>query len=160
MTVLSCPKCGKEYQRGGTYYERHISSCTGKQVKGPLVKKASKATRDNVKIEGRINLLEKQVRFLMSKVDKLEVLLAKWRSSDLSIGDKNSSYIKNIIISKVNPRESISIDEILGIENLQKYSKTAIEKVIIDLIDDEVFDGSEGRSNQKILGNIGRLIRR
>jgi len=96
----------------------------------------------------------------MSKIDNIEVQLAKGRTSELIGGGYNISGIQNLIKSKVLPGDSISIDEIISIRELQKYPITLIEKAIIDLIDDEVFDASEGRSNQKIQKNIGRLIRR
>ena len=96
----------------------------------------------------------------MSKIDNIEVQLAKGRTSELIGGGYNISAIQNIIKSKVLPGDSISIDEIISIRELQKYPINLIEKAIIDLIDDEVFDASEGRSIQKLQKNIGRLIRR
>ena len=114
----------------------------------------------SVKLEGRVNLLEEQVKFLMSKIDNFEVYLAKERSSKQVGGGYNIFDVQKIIKSKVLPGDSISIDEIMNIRKLKKYPKNLIEKAIIDLIDDEIFDGSEGRSSQKIQGNIARLIRR
>ena len=152
------------YQRGGTYYERHIESCRGiKPTKKSIIsaiKLKEKPSRQTVKLERRINLLEEQVKFLMSKIDNIEVQLTKGRTSELIGGGYNILNIQNLIKSKVLPGDSISIDEIISIKELQKYPITLIEKAIIDLIDDEVFDASEGRSTQKIQRNIGRLIRR
>ena len=164
MVVLKCPKCGKVYQRGGTYYEKHIKSCKGikptKKSKASVIKLKEKPTIQTVKLEKRINLLEQQVKFLMSKVDGIEVDLAERRSSKLIGGGYSISNIQNVIKSNVLPGDSISIDEIISITELQQYPINLIEKAIIDLIDDEIFDVSEGRSIQKIHGNIGRLIRR
>jgi len=113
-----------------------------------------------VKLEERVNLLEEQVKFLMSKIDNFEVYLAKERSSKQVGGGYNIFDVQKIIKSKVLQGDSISIDEIMNIKKLKKYPKNLIEKAIIDLIDDEIFDGSEGRSSQKIQENIARLIRR
>ena len=112
------------------------------------------------KLEERVILLEEQVKFLMSKVDNFEVYLAKERSSKQVGGGYNLVDAQEIIKSRVIPGDSISIDEIMNIKKLKKYPKNLIEKAIINLIDDEIFDGSEGRSIQKIQGKIARIIRR
>jgi len=120
----------------------------------------SRKVQVSVKLEERVNLLEEQVKFLMSKIDNFDVYLAKERSSKQVGGGYNIFDVQEIIKSKALPGDSISIDEIMNIKKLRKYPKNLIEKAIIDLIDDEIFDASEGRSNQKIQGNIARLIRR
>ena len=128
--------------------------------KGKPITAKKKPVQVSAKLEERINLLEEQVKFLMSKIDNFEVYLAKDRSSKLVGGGYNISDVQLIIKSKVFPGDSISIDEIMNLKKLKKYPKNLIEKAIIDLIDDEIFDGSDGRSIQKIHGNIARLIRR
>jgi len=136
------------------YLNQHQSS------KGKPKTAKKKPLQVSVKLEERINMLEEQVKFLMSKIDNFEVFLAKERSSKQIGGGYNIYDVQLIIKSKVLPGDSISIDEIMNTKKLKKYPKNLIEKAIIDLIDDEIFDGSDGRSVQKIHGNIARIIRR
>jgi len=139
-------------------FNKYLAQYQASKGKPKVTKK--KPIKQAVKLEERINLVEEQVKFLMSKIDSIEVHLAKERTSKLIGGGYNISDIQNVIKLKVLPGDSISIDEIISITELQKYPINLIEKAIIDLIDDEIFDVSEGRSIQKIQGNIGRLIRR
>lgn len=139
-------------------FNKYLSQYQNSRRKPKTTKK--KPVQVSAKLEERINLLEEQVKFLMSKIDNFEVYLAKDRSSKLVGGGYNITDVQLIIKSKVFPGDSISIDEIMNLKKLKKYPKNLIEKAIIDLIDDEIFDGSDGRSIQKIHGNIARLIRR
>ena len=154
-TILNAGISNSKLEEIFTKYLNQYQSSKGK----PTTAK-KKPLQVSVKLEERINLLEEQVKFLMSKIDNFEVYLAKDRSSKLVGGGYNITDVQLIIKSKVFPGDSISIDEIMNLKKLKKYPKNLIEKAIIDLIDDEIFDGSDGRSIQKVQGNIARLIRR
>ena len=112
------------------------------------------------KIDGRVSLLEKQVKYLMSKIDDFEIKIANLKSPTMIGTSDNLSEIKKLIISKVSPGDSMLVDELFDIKALKKFSLASIEKAAIELIDDEYFDVSEGSSKTKLEGNIGRLIRR
>ena len=120
-------------------------------------KKSSQPSSSLVK---RIDLLENQIKYIMSKIGSIDIILAKDRTDQLVGGGFKIAEIQKLIKSSILPGDSISIDELISLHELDKYPKNLIEKAIINLIDDEIFDVSEGRSIQKILGNIGRLIRR
>ena len=139
-------------------FNKYLSQHQKSKGKPKITKK--KTLQVSVKLDERVKLLEEQVKFLMSKIDNFEVYLAKERSSKQVGGGYNIYEVQTIIKSWVLPGASISIDEIMKIKKLKKYPKDLIEKAIIDLIDDEIFDGSDGRSIQKIQGNIARVIRR
>ena len=139
-------------------FEKYLSKCEASRKPKKSTKIKSKSSSS--KLEERVSFLEEQVKFLMSKIGGVEVELAKERTSEVITNFSELNIIKNIIKSNVLPGDSISIDELIKIKQLQKYSIKSIEQAIIDLIDDEIFDVSEGRSIQKISGNIGRLIRR
>ena len=139
-------------------FNKYLNQYQNSKGKPKTTKK--KTLQVSVKLGERVNLLEEQVKFLMSKIDNFEVYLAKERSSKQVGGGYNIYDVQTIIKSWVLPGASISIDEIMKIKKLKKYPKDLIEKAIIDLIDDEIFDGSDGRSIQKIQGNIARVIRR
>jgi len=128
--------------------------------KKPTPPGKAKSSQQSSSLVKRIDLLENQMKYIMSKIGSIDVILAKDRTDELVGGGFKIAEIQNIIKSKILPRDSISIDELISLHELDKYPKNLIEKAIINLIDDEIFDVSEGRSIQKILGNIGRLIRR
>ena len=140
-------------------FEKYLAEIKAKKKPSKVAKKKPESTA-TTKIVGRVKLLEDQVRFLMSKIDSVEIKIANLKTSNLIGTDTESLEIKNIIKSKILPGNSIAIDDLLDTRKLKKYSFEQIEKAIIDLIDDEIFDVSEGSSRTKIEGNIGRLIRR
>ena len=139
-------------------YNKYLNQHQASKGKSTVTKK--KSIKQNIISTDRINLLEKQVKFIMSKIDNIEIQLAKDRSSKFTGGVYNLNDVQNIIKSKISRGDSVSIDEVMVIKKLKKFPRELIEKAILDLIDDEIFDVSEGRSIQKIQGNIGRLIRR
>lgn len=140
-------------------FEKYLAEIKAKKKPSKVAKKKPESTA-TTKIAGRVKLLEDQVRFLMSKIDSVEIKIANLKTSNLIGTETDSLEIKNIIKSKILPGNSIAIDDLLDTRKLKKYSFEQIEKAIIDLIDDEIFDVSESSSKTKIEGNIGRLIRR
>jgi len=121
-------------------------------------KKVSK--KKESKIEERLNLLENQVKFLMLKVGSIEAKLGQEKKSTLEKTTSMLSNIKETIVSIIPPGNSMTIDELITHKNLKNISKNVLEQAVNDLIDEEIFDTSEGYSNQKLEGNIGRIIRR
>ncbi len=119
-----------------------------------------KPTSAMERLENRINLLEKQVKYLMSKLGGVEVKLANEKDKNTTYSSEKIKIIKKIIKSKVLPGDSMSIDDLTRIKELQKFPIALLEKGINELIDDEIFDASKGYSVKKINGNIGLLIRR
>jgi len=112
------------------------------------------------KLEDRVSLLEEQVKYLTSKIDKAEIKKVEEISPEEIESIKDIIEVKNIIKSKILPGDSISIDELTKIKELESFSMTIIEQAIFDLIDEDVLDSSEGDSIQKMNGTIARLIRR
>ena len=69
---------------------------------------------------------------------------------------RKTSFIKSI----VSPGESITIDELIEIKEIQKIPLIALKHSIYDLIEEGIFNGVQGNSRQKIGGKIGTLIRK
>ena len=113
----------------------------------------------NVELKGRIRLLEEQVKFLMSKINVTEVRISKDKDRDLIIITSNLEDIKKFIKSMLSPGESITIDDLIEKKELQKIPLITLKHAIYDLIEDGIFEVSEGSSRQKIGGNIGLLTR-
>lgn len=130
------------------------SSTTQPSIPSPAVALPTSAAG----LEQRVNLLENQIQFIMKKLSAIDVKLASntQMTADLSDLSPIKGYIKRLI-----PKgRSMTIDEIALSDGLRNYEWLVIEKALIDLIDDEIFDASESNSSRKIAGNIGRIMRR
>jgi hypothetical protein len=110
-------------------------------------------------LKGRVRLLEDQVKFLMSKISVKEVSLSKEKDNDIITVISNLSDIKKFIKSLLSPGESISIDELIELKEIQKIPLATLKYAIYDLIEEEIFEPAEGSSKQKIGGKIGLLRR-
>lgn len=102
-------------------------------------------------LEARITRLEQ----IVSQILKKNQLGSKTRASTREI-----QSIKSIIKSILRSGDSKTIDEIVNLGSMKSYNWITIEQALLDLIDDEVFDVSEGKSVRKLDGRIARLIRR
>lgn len=123
-------------------------------------KKLKKITSDQFsELKGRIKLLEDQVKFLMSKISFSEIELLEENDRDVITISSDLGDIKRFITSIISPGESISIDELIEIKQLQKIPLITLKHVIYDLIDENVFEPIEGNSRQKIGNKIGILKR-
>ncbi len=108
----------------------------------------------------RVNLLEKQVKFIMDKISSVELNISQLKSGKRGISGIEYENLKNKIISLIKPGKSITIDEIYRIKEFKTLSLENLGRAIDDLVDEELFDVSEGGSKLKIHDNIGRIIRR
>jgi tetrahydromethanopterin S-methyltransferase subunit G len=123
-------------------------------------KKLKKITSDQFsELKGRIKLLEEQVKFLMSKISFSEIELLEEDNRNVITISSDLGDIKRFITSIISPGESISIDELIEIKQLQKIPLITLKHVIYDLIDENVFEPIEGNSRQKIGNKIGMLKR-
>jgi len=119
-----------------------------------------KAPTKELSIIKRVNLLEKQVKFIMDKITSVELIISQGRSEKRGLSGKEYENLKNKIISLVKPGRSITIDQIYQTEKFKNISLEKLGKTIDELVDEELFDVSEGGSKLRIHGNIGRIIRR
>jgi len=110
-------------------------------------------------LKGRIKLLEEQVKFLMSEISVSKVSVMKENDRGL-LTVTDLAEIKKFIKSLISPGESITIDELIEINEIQKIPLITLKHSIYDLIDENVLDVAEGNSRQKIGGKIGVLVRK
>ncbi|MFX1495784.1 MAG: hypothetical protein ACFFBZ_15985, partial [Promethearchaeota archaeon] len=87
-------------------------------TKKGIRKRGSKDTI--LELKGRIRLLEDQVKFLMSKISVTEVKISKDEDRGLITITSNLDDIKKFIKSMLSPGESITIDDLIEIKELQK----------------------------------------
>ena len=98
--------------------------------------------------------------FLMSEISVSKISLLKEDDHDILTVTTDLAEIKKFIKSIISPGESITIDELIDINEIQKIPLITLKHSIYDLIDENVFDVAEGKSRQKIGGKIGVLIRK
>ena len=123
-------------------------------------KKSKRISSDQFsELKGRIKLLEEQVKFLMSKISFSEIELLEEENRNVITISSDLGDIKRFITSIISPGESITIDELIEINQLQKIPLITLKHVIYDLIDENIFEAIEGNSRQKIGNKIGMLKR-
>jgi len=111
-------------------------------------------------LKGRVKLLEDQVKFLMSEISVSKISVMKEDDHDILTVTTDLAEIKKFIKSLISPGESITIDELIEINEIQKIPLITLKHSIYDLIDENVFAVAEGNSRQKIGGKIGVLVRK
>jgi hypothetical protein len=122
--------------------------------------RAKKPTKNDFsELKGRVRLLEDQVKFLMSTISVSEVTLSKEADNDIITVVSNLSDIKRFIKALLAPGESISIDDLIELKEIQKIPLVSLKHAIYDLIEEEIFEAIEGNSRQKIGGKIGKIRR-
>jgi len=120
-----------------------------------------KRSKDAIsELKGRVKLLEDQVKFLMSEISVSKISVMKEDDHDILTVTTDLAEIKRFIKSLISPGESITIDELIEINEIQKIPLITLKHSIYDLIDENVFDVAEGNSRQKIGGKIGVLVRK
>lgn len=123
--------------------------------------KPKKTSKDQIsELKGRVKLLEEQVKFLMSEISVSKISLMKEDNSNILTVTTDLAEIKKFIKSIISPGESITIDELIEMSEIQKIPLITLKHSIYDLIDENVFDAAEGKSRQKIGGKIGVLKRK
>ena len=143
--------------------EDFISKNTNKRKKKTSVKKSSKrlVSKDtNSDMELRVNRLEKQVKYLIAKIESIDLKITDSSNENYQGNPNQTNEIKLIITAIIPRNKSISMDNLKTQKKLRKFNWIAIEKAVSDLIDEEIFDGTESRSNFKVNNRIGRIIRR
>jgi len=163
-----CSVCGKTLKNPNS--KSHIQSkfhqdalrrqkgLSDAEVVSDIAKTKPTGIRASAQIEKRVSLLEEQIRFIMNKLTAIDLKLSQGVPSKVS--PSNLNLIKKELMKLIPRGQSMTIDKIASSLKFPETEWKTIEQAIIDLVDDEVFDVSEGRSHRKVAGNIGRLIRR
>ena len=120
-----------------------------------------RTSKDQIsELKGRVKLLEEQVKFLISEISVSKISVMKEDDRDILTVTTDLAEIKKFIKTIISPGESITIDELIEINEIQKIPLITLKHSIYDLIDENVFDVAEGKSRQKIGWKIGALTRK
>lgn len=108
----------------------------------------------SININSRLEILEKQVKFVMNKLNKMEKDFLISQSNNIQSHRNVSKKILQVIPAK----GSITVDNI--ITRLPNYSWREIERSLNILVDKEKIDVADGSSTRKLNNRFGRIIRR
>lgn len=164
-----CSKCKHFHYRGQIFKEHQIY-----KIDPPEEDESSKEGNDNaiMNLKKRIDKLEQNIEYLLSSLEKKnqEIIKKLESSQEREIKPiKNPIPIKKIesiedieeyIINLLGPGDSINIDDLIKLRELQTSSFSMLKEGINDLIQKGVIIASKGSSIQKIDGIIGKLTRR
>ncbi|MHA1449148.1 MAG: C2H2-type zinc finger protein [Candidatus Hodarchaeales archaeon] len=132
-----------------------ITTVSPKTVTNASSKSAYQPASD---YEHRIELLENQVKFIMEKLNAIDIRLSSSEPVNLEIADLRP--VKKRVKQLISRGESMILDTLMKDKKMKDFRWNIVEKALLELIDDEEFDVAEGNSRIKIAGNIARLIRR
>ena len=131
--------------------------------KEPLIKVDKENSGQN-SYESRFDYVDKRFQSLDTRMEnlenKLDSIMKNQKMVKTTSKTSSEELKKEKIVSLFSPGDTLTIDQIISHPLFSSYEFKEIEKIILDLIDDEIFDGSGGRSKKKLRGNIGRLIKR
>jgi Glu-tRNA(Gln) amidotransferase subunit E-like FAD-binding protein len=131
------------------------------KIQKPAKKKSITKQKINMTlIQENLTNIENRINHNLSRIERLEAKFAEFMGSDLNYDESQVYGIANYLKNLIKPGNSMTLDEIKENGKLRKYSWHLIEKSIRNLIDEEVFDGTEAISRLKIDDSIGRIIRR
>lgn len=161
----------KNSEVSSSYLEVLIVKYLKEKNKAKIKKK--RKLLDIPELEERIEQLEEKVENLISsiesnisdshkilKIGEKEKIVPKVKKKpSVKTEIKDLADIQNFIKSILKPGDSISIDELIRIDELQNISLNLLNQAINSLINEGSLKATEGRSIQKIQGNIGKLIR-
>ncbi len=163
---FKCPKCGKTYKTQGTYYKKHIESCTGKiqpsKTKISSTKNAE-ISRTIIKrlenIESRLNMLEQDIKGIKSghkskfkiKNEKTLLDIIYQKIQELS---KKMLGIRKVLLRDLY--NEINKDYYISIENFSKFLMKLNNANKIQL---ESGTSEEDFSIRDNYGNVFKLIR-
>ena len=163
---MKCSICGKNLKDPTT--SSHINSRYHQKalvrmgVKGKTIvtnKETTKQKRSKTSGDGviqRILSLEKQMNFVIGKLNQLEEMILSSRNG--VIHSVNKSSLKNTILINIPRNGSITIDRVA--EMHRQHPWKSVKTVLEDLVDDQKIDVAEGNSDRKLFSKYGRVIRR
>jgi hypothetical protein len=154
---MSCQICGAKVKNPET--ASHINSKRHQNAIGGFT--SSKASvKVNGDLEKRVTLLENQMKQVIKSLNNMESMVLNLSSQnsrdDSSVSYGNTDRIK--VLQQISPDSSITVDEL--VRRFKGFEWKKLEKILMDLIDEEQIDGIEGKSSRRVHGKFGRVIRR
>jgi hypothetical protein len=163
-----CSKCKHFHYRGQIFNEHKIFKIDPPEEDGGSKEQNVEAIMN---LQKRIDKLEQNIEYLLSNLEKKnqKILKRMELSKEREINPiKKPTLIKEIetlddikefITSILKPGDSINIDNLIKLRELQTSSFSMLKEAINNLIQKGILSASKGDSIQKIDGTIGKLTR-
>lgn len=177
-------ECNIELNNGkkSDLIEQIVNSNISEEKLNSLIEKYLKEKNQNIgynkrkssnylTLETRVKKLEDQINYIYSSLHiNKEISILKedidsknqYKEGNLLFIGKNIETledIKEFIVTILELGDSITIDNLIKIKELQTISLSLLKKAVSELIENNVLYPSKEESIQKINGNIGKLRR-
>ncbi len=123
---------------------------------GNLEKRISRIESQIEKILLSINTIAENIGFDKKTLDFTQKEIILPEGLDFK---PEASRIKTLLKEIIVPGNTITIDNLMVLEELQEHSLELIQVAISELIREGYFEALEGGSSQKIFGTIGKIKR-
>jgi hypothetical protein len=110
-------------------------------------------------LDARVTQLEQQVKYLIAKVDTLDLRSGQATGSTI-VQPSQVEQVKARVKQLIPRGNSMTIDEIWQDAQVSRAGWATVETALLEMVDDEIVDGADGNSTKKLRQKIGRLIRR
>lgn len=155
--MATCQICGGKAKNEKTFTgKRHLESKGHLKALGKTKSDVITSPSISTDMNKRMIRLEKQNQDILTRLTELERIIKV--SSGSQTTSKDRSVVRSYLLSKIPKGKSVNVDNLS--KATKKYDWKIVESVVSDLVDEEFFDITEGKSDKKILGRFGMIIRR
>lgn len=162
--VAKCSVCGSTAKKESTFKtSRHIGTSKHQKAlakQGGSVSPPIQASDpgSNVILQ-RVSALETQNKMILERLLALESQIRSTSSqSSTTQSSKANSEVRSFLLRNLSRGKSVNVDRIADKTN--NYPWSVVEKIISEMVDEEVFDIAEANSKHKVLDRFGMIIRR
>lgn len=162
MTTYKCSICGssaknpKNFEKSTHVKTKRHQKALAKQ--GGAVSPPSQISglSSNVILQ-RLSALETQNKMILERLLSLESQIRS-TSSSATQSSKANAEVRSYLLRKLSRGKSINVDRIA--DKTKSYPWSVVEKIISEMVDEEIFDIAEANSRHKIMGRFGMIVRR
>lgn len=158
---MVCTICGSNVKN--PYSSTHVNSKFHKKALNKLESinsQMSISTLNNqnaLNIVDRINKIETQLGFVISKLNQFEEII-RGNTDSMVDSQIQMSDIRSLLLEKIPIDVEMSLDELWLM--LPNYSWFIVERALKELIEEEIIEVNEGKSNKKLLNQFGKIKRK
>ncbi len=164
MSTYKCPTCGSSAKNPKTFEkDSHINNkrhqkALAKQGGAISLPSQTSGSGSNVVLQ-RLSALETQNKMILERLLSLESQIRSTSSpSSATQSSKANSEVRSFLLRNLSRGKSVNVDRIA--DKTKSYHWSVVEKIISEMVDEEVFDIAEANSKHKVLGRFGMIIRR
>ena len=162
--VVKCSICGSTAKKESTFTSsRHVGTqkhqkALAKQGGAISPPSQTSGSGSNV-VSQRLSALETQNKMILERLLSLESQIRTTSSpTSATQSSKANSEVRSFLLRNLSRGKSVNVDRIA--DKTKNYPWSIVEKIISEMVDEEVFDIAEANSRHKVMGRFGMIIRR